>query len=287
LLLLAACGLSPATAAQILRSEATTINSDGKMEITSLDHNLQADEKKANSASDEQVLSMMTNGGLFTLQAIPRGGLPMTCSIPECSRSDDCKDSECCSTQMFNALVAITDWMKSNDVKYSVLFGTLLGAHRDQDIIPWTGDLDIGIYSKDVAKLMKQTDIAWKFAFEDSFVIPRGCENHKPDQTSGFPGKYSTFTMGHLGYCNPSDVTSALSCSYYIDLYVLDEPDHGGGIAANCIRDSLDTNGNLNTAEVTIRGRTFDGPSKVEACLKAEYGSDWKTPDQKKSYHGR
>jgi len=42
LLLLAACGLSPATAAQILRSEATTINSDGEMEITSLDHNLQA-----------------------------------------------------------------------------------------------------------------------------------------------------------------------------------------------------------------------------------------------------
>merc|ERR1712032_99310 len=123
--------------------------------------------------------------------------------------------------------------MTKNDVEYYVLFGTLLGAHRDKDIIPWSGDLDLGIYSKDVLKLTTQKDIPWSFGYQNSFVIPRGCENHH----EGFPGNYSKFKMPDIGYCIGGDVF----CSYYVDLYVLDSPFHGGRIAKKCIASSLDS----------------------------------------------
>jgi len=232
------------------------------------------------SASEKVISSRLTNGGTITLQGrvvpMQQSGVPMSCDVPMCSRS--CSEgAECCATQMFNALSEITSWMKKNDVEYSVLFGTLLGAHRDKDIIQWTGDVDIGIYSKDVQKLIAQKDIPWSFGYQDSFVIPRGCENHH----AGFPGEYSKFQMPDKGFCNGGDAF----CSYYIDLYVLDLASHGGDIAKNCIASSLDAGGHLKKTVVEIRGKEFDAPAEVEDCLVARYGSDWKTPDQGKNFN--
>lgn len=221
--------------------------------------------------------SYSTNRGTLTLQGLPTGGTPMTCNVPQCSRADGCQGAECCNTQMFEAVSAISDWMKSNDVDYTLLFGTLLGAYRDNDVIPWTGDVDIGIYSKDVAKLIGQTDIPWHFGYKDTFDIPRGCENHHP----GFPGAYSKFTMGNSGFCPGGSA----QCSYYIDLYVLDEPHHGGNIARSCIAKSLGPDGRVKTSTVEIRGKIFTAPLQAEDCLVAKYGPNWKTPDASEAFH--
>jgi len=233
------------------------------------------------SKTNQEVMSaILTNAGTFTLQGrwLPTGGVPMSCAIPICDRS--CSHGVgCCATQMFEALSEITSWMDSNTVEYVVLFGTLLGAHRDKDIIQWTGDLDIGIYSKDVAKLTAQKDIPWSFGYQKSFGMPRGCENnHK-----GFPGNYSKFQMGNDGWCDGGDP----NCSYYIDLYVLDEDSHGGNIAEKCIASSKGLDGHITKTSVEIRGQQFYAPSKVEDCLEAQYGADWKVPASDESFHGR
>jgi len=238
------------------------------------------DELAYSPAHKQVISSRLTNGGTFTLQGrvvpMQQSGVPMSCDIPMCSRN--CSEgAECCATQMFEALSEITSWMKKNDVEYSVLFGTLLGAHRDKDIIQWTADVDLGIYSKDVLKLTTQKDIPWGFGYQNSFKIPRGCENHH----EGFPGEYSKFQMANKGYCNGGDA----SCSYYIDLYVLDSASHGGDIAKSCIASSLDSGGHLKKTVVEIRGKEFDAPAEVEDCLVARYGSDWKTPDPRESFY--
>lgn len=232
-----------------------------------------------NEISLEALSSTKTNGGLFTLQGLPTGGLPLNCAVPQCDRSDGCAGKKCCSTQMFEALTEITGWMDSNSVEYVLLFGTLLGAYRDKDIIPWTGDIDLGIYSKDVDKLIAQKDIPWNFAFQDSFTIPRGCENHHP----GFPGKYSNFTMSNSGFCNENDPNS---CSYYVDFYVLDSPEHGGTFAQKCVKSSLGSDDHVKTTSVEVRGNKFAAPAHIEDCLVSKYGKDWAIPDNKHSFHG-
>jgi len=240
-----------------------------------LDHKASLVEKSDETRTT--LASYLTNRGTLTLQGLPTGGPSMTCNVPQCSRADGCQGAECCNTQMFEAVSAISDWMKSNDVDYTLLFGTLLGAYRDNDVIPWTGDVDIGIYSKDVAKLIGQTDIPWQFGYKNTFEIPRGCENHHP----GFPGAYSKFTMDQPPWRLPST-----QCSYYIDLYVLDEPYHGGNIAKSCIAKSLGPDGRVKTSTVEIRGKTFTAPLQIEDCLVAKYGPNWKTPDASEAFHG-
>jgi len=178
---------------------------------------------------------------------------------------------------MFHALSEITGWMEKNSVEYVILAGTLLGAYRDMDIIPWTADVDIGIYAKDVAKLIAQQDIPWNFAYKRSFGIPRGCEDGHP----GFPGNYSKVDLTDSGWCSEGDPL----CSYYIDLYVIDSPAHGGNIANQCLSHSQHRpDGKLITTTVEVRGKRFVAPSSIEACLAAVYGPSWRAPV--KSYHG-
>eukprot|EP00928_Gymnodinium_smaydae_P078455 TRINITY_DN6245_c0_g1_i1.p1 TRINITY_DN6245_c0_g1~~TRINITY_DN6245_c0_g1_i1.p1 ORF type:complete len:286 (+),score=16.08 TRINITY_DN6245_c0_g1_i1:61-918(+) len=235
---------------------------------------------------------VLTNRKTSTLQGrLARGDgedVHMSCSFPACSRAASCRGAECCSHQMFEAVSTITDYMKKADIDHVLLFGTLLGAYRDHDIIPWTGDIDIGIFSADVPKIVAQHEIPWSFGYTDRFQIPRGCENHHP----GFPGVYKSSTENASGF--PFDDCMAqnnpLVCSYYIDLYVLDDENHGGDIADACLssnwRDGVQKRGQLLKTKVTMRGKQFNAPANIERCLRADYGNHWRTPDPEHSFKG-
>jgi hypothetical protein len=53
----------------------------------------------------------------------------------------------CSDRSPFDMLVAITRHLEGHNVEYFVNYGTLLGAVRNQSIIPWTMDVDICIPS--------------------------------------------------------------------------------------------------------------------------------------------
>eukprot|EP00913_Durusdinium_trenchii_P003505 g3245.t1 len=67
------------------------------------------------------------------------------CRSPPCSRDlDSCKvNGNCCADLMFEMLVDFSRFLTRQNVTFMVSEGTLLGAVRDQDIIPYTADLDI------------------------------------------------------------------------------------------------------------------------------------------------
>jgi len=55
---------------------------------------------------------------------------------------------------LFEMLVWLDDIFKENNVTYFLMYGTLLGAVRHQNFIPWDDDLDICIMKEDYEKAM-------------------------------------------------------------------------------------------------------------------------------------
>ena len=47
----------------------------------------------------------------------------------------------------------VLDYLKKEGVKYWIDYGTLLGAVRDGNIIPWDKDMDVGVYHHDLNKI--------------------------------------------------------------------------------------------------------------------------------------
>jgi len=198
------------------------------------------------------------------------------CSVPRCERSilTRCNKSSCCSTKMYEGLSQITDWLDAQSITYVVLAGTLLGAHRDQDIIPWTSDLDIGIFQNDSEKVFEQHAIPFNFV---SSCPARGCEARvtESDQEivsvkiSGFPG-------------------SSVLQGYYIDFYLIDDSERGGSIHEESLASSGGGNRErLRRTNVTIRGKQFWAPADVEGYLDCHYKMNWKVPDPQHKGGGR
>lgn len=207
------------------------------------------------------------------------------CVTPRCQRHEGCQGPSCCQEVMFRALVEITEFFDRNAIDYAILFGTLLGAARDKDIIPWTADLDIGIYQRDAPRLWNQDEIPFSFGFTPNYWFTRGCENRKrrlrDDTDATFASRnttgYAVVSQSHLNKTWHLDEVG----SYYIDIYHLDG--FGDHDTQGCVAKSGGLP--LKTRNVTIRGHQFRAPATVEACLEFDYGKEWRTPLVEKTAH--
>ncbi len=64
---------------------------------------------------------------------------------------------------LFENLIKI---LNKQEIEYWVIGGTVLGSVRHGQIVPWDDDVDIGIYEKDLDKLLRLNDELKKFGFE-------------------------------------------------------------------------------------------------------------------------
>ncbi|MBP3763132.1 MAG: LicD family protein [Bacteroidales bacterium] len=69
----------------------------------------------------------------------------------------------------FEALVKFDECLTKHNIKYSLAFGTLLGAVREHDFIPHDDDLDFAMwiedYKPDIIKYLKESGINLKYRF--------------------------------------------------------------------------------------------------------------------------
>lgn len=67
--------------------------------------------------------------------------------------------------ELYQMMYDIHQIMMFYNIKYWAEGGTLLGAVRNKGIIPWDKDIDIGINTKDIPKLLKIKNILYKCGY--------------------------------------------------------------------------------------------------------------------------
>ena len=101
---------------------------------------------------------------------------------------------------------------KENNLTWFAIAGTLLGAVRHKDMIPWDDDLDIGIMRKDYIKLKKIV----KAKYSDKYMVLDAEENdHYPLMTGQFTLKGTRFVTEQF---------RDIPCDFgiYLDLFPFD-----------------------------------------------------------------
>eukprot|EP00931_Biecheleriopsis_adriatica_P116028 TRINITY_DN91742_c0_g1_i1.p1 TRINITY_DN91742_c0_g1~~TRINITY_DN91742_c0_g1_i1.p1 ORF type:complete len:806 (+),score=171.02 TRINITY_DN91742_c0_g1_i1:82-2418(+) len=211
-----------------------------------------------------------------TLQRIlPTAGLKLeeskghVCRVPPCSRDvKSCKvNGNCCDDLMFEMLVDFSEFLTKQNVSFMVSEGTLLGAVRDQDIIPYTADIDLYIAKDDweKAELINTEPLNAKGRGYRFMVDPA---EHNCARLcavwQGMPANRAPFDE----FFDWNTENLATDLPYYMDIY---SEDMDFAVAMKHLI--------YPPSNVTIRNRTFPAPREQEIYIEARYGSGWRVPD--------
>lgn len=82
--------------------------------------------------------------------------MPCTSNTERCEKTHDKTPvPQCCRSKLQELLLKVTGLLTENEIKYWLDYGTLLGAVRDNEFIPWDDDADISILAEDKTKAEK------------------------------------------------------------------------------------------------------------------------------------
>jgi lipopolysaccharide cholinephosphotransferase len=145
-------------------------------------------------------------------------------------------------------LLLMNSIFKEKNLKFTLLFGTLLGAVREHDFISYDTDTDIGIFEEDREKLLQIIPII----LENGFSIIRTKE--------------------------PDDLVTFMKDDEYIDVGIFrlikrklkEYYTYQGHLIPRAFLDDLD--------KIEFLGKEFNVPKNKELYLTKTYGSGWKTP---------
>ena len=144
-------------------------------------------------------------------------------------------------------------------VRFFLMFGTLLGAVRDKDLILYDKDIDLGIFYEDSWKLEKAEKILEKHG-----ILMEGKRRRKPDTPCE---KFVLFGKTVWGI---EFMTMYLIEDTY---WHIDSSDWRGARLVPIKREHLD-----NLEEIDFLGTKFLIPSSPEKVLESWYGSNWRIP---------
>eukprot|EP00928_Gymnodinium_smaydae_P007649 TRINITY_DN12741_c0_g1_i2.p1 TRINITY_DN12741_c0_g1~~TRINITY_DN12741_c0_g1_i2.p1 ORF type:complete len:757 (-),score=149.98 TRINITY_DN12741_c0_g1_i2:97-2367(-) len=231
--------------------------------------------KRYSRLTDDRVGSLASRlhggstGTATAVAALPAGAVEEghVCRSPPCSRDmSSCRfNGNCCSDFMFEMLVDFTDFLSRNNVTHFVTEGTLLGAVRDKDIIPYTGDLDIFVprefWTK--AKEIKNFTRDGK----SYYFLEDPNEKHCGRVCAVWRDMPLNRAMYSRSFDWNVDRVGA-EVQYYMDVY---DEEMDFNVASKHLLYPL--------SNVTIRNRTFFAPREKELYVEARYGESWRTPD--------
>lgn len=167
---------------------------------------------------------------------------------------------QCCSDYLFKHLVDVSKVLAQAAPGYFIMYGTLLGAWRDQDVHPWETDVDIVLpanhynsWEEWAPKLEKEGYIVF---VSDILRICKKDVDEGPNNRPPWSGMFFP----------------------YLDVYKLTE--HGSKVGTNANK-KLFLREDIYPVkkQCTIRGVELVCVSEPEHVLRSFYGKDWQTPN--------
>lgn len=199
----------------------------------------------------------------------------LSCRSPRCDRNaTTCASSAprslltpygCCSDYMLIMLSDVAGWLESHNIPYFVTYGTLLGAVREGDILPWTQDMDLVVDRSHWVQLQRGLEGADFFGGRRyAFGVDQWEE-----RVSRVCADWEGFATSVIGGSEGDRLSRATD--FHLDVYASDWWQIIDMHLIDCVEP-------LGKVFVQIRGRNFSAPARPRACLEKLYGVEWRVP---------
>lgn len=185
-----------------------------------------------------------------------------------------------CPTTRLQLLEYFAQLLDNSGVPYFITYGTLLGAVRDNRMIPWTPDVDIC-----VPNLKLQTHILRKLLEKNPCL--RGNVTKVLFRLDSVSSRMECVSESTFGFIWPSRT--------YIDIYGIKSNGYLAPtvylVGSKCRRfpEGLNVSWRMlypiNKTGVLIGNRRYPTPHKPKTFLETFYGSTWNIPDYKTSWN--
>lgn len=111
-----------------------------------------------------------------------------------------------------NILENVHSFCVKNNIKYSLVFGTMLGALRHNGFIPWDDDIDIIMLREDYEEFER----CWKQSHPDGLIL----ENSKTN--SNYTQCITKIRKNHTCFLQESEKNAKYHTGIFIDIFVFD-----------------------------------------------------------------
>ena len=164
----------------------------------------------------------------------------------------------CCTAHLLEVLEYVAGLLEENGIAYWIDYGTLLGAVRHADLIPWDGDADLGIFEEDVERVLALTP-----------TIARDGYSLDDSHPAVLRVQYSPTNQRHVDLMPWSDVDGELR-----DRHEAEEQWPGMAGRAWFPRSYVE-----DLTELPIHGRLYPAPARYDDFLRLHrYGPGYMTP---------
>lgn len=140
-------------------------------------------------------------------------------------------------------LIDVSKILEENLITYGLIYGTLLGAYRDNDFIEWDEDVDIFVLDE----------------FRDNFLSMLDFFQKKGLEIIRYEG----------------DLLSLMRQGDYIDIYFFKKNKYGG---RSCGNDVISNKYFEKLESIDFLGKKFPTLGNVESFLITAYGQGWRVP---------
>ncbi len=182
--------------------------------------------------------------------------------------------------QVFSFLQYVTTLLDKHKIWYCLAYGTLLGAVRDQDIIPWDYDFDLLIKPEDVSRVLSlnneaaSTDFKFQPIGYDSNYLAISDESIQRFWNCALGIFYQGKKMGDLYVFFPFSDGVLRRYDFNQSVYWCPHSSFSGYFIES-------------TDAVNIRGMEFPAPRRADKWLEGVYGEDWQTPYRAQAQGGK